>query len=965
MPITLITGPANAGKAELVLDGVRRHVAHGEEPLLVLPTRADVEHYLRELAGEGAVMGVRVERFSGLIAEAVRRAEPGAPALGELAREQLVAGVARAPDGAVRGPGFVRALRDVFAELQVRRVGPARLRVAVEKAYGDTHSDELGVDLGSLFGAYHRALERIGRPDAEQAATRALDTLRERPALWRATPVLVYGFDDLTRLQLDAIETLGAVVDADVTVSLAYEPGRVAFSGRSAAFHALAPLAREHRALPPRAEHYAPHARGALSHIERSLFEPGATRISARDHVRLLHGGGAREELELVARNVRALLDRDVLPEQIAVVARHPERSAELVREVFTAAGIPFSMPRSRPFGASSLGRGLVGLLRCVDDREGDSAGAPGDLLAWLRVPGLLHRPELADALEVSVRRRGGTTASQARALWEERNWPLDAIDRLETAQARGPRSLLEQAARQLDALFAAPRRRRASVLAPPELDEARALAAGRRALAELRELARLLPDVAPASAAELASCLEALELDSEERPGPGEVAVLDPLDLRARRVRALFLTGLQEGAFPARARTQPLLGEQERARIADASGLVLNDPEDVLAAERYLLYAVVSRPEELLFISWHETDDDGEPLSRSLFVDDVCDVFEPGLQEACQRRELGAIDDVPTRGGARLTDPVEGLSDARLLGELGSRVWSASSLERWVSCPVRWFVERLLEPGAFEPEAEPLARGALAHAALHDTLAGLRARSGSARISSANLGEARRLLDRALAEREPEHPLSVAPERQAAVRRRLRADLVRYLEYAAGLDTTLEPGELELGFGFTGEDDRGERSELPAFDLGGGVLMRGRIDRIDRTAAGDAVIVDYKSRRASPAGRWLKDGDLQVALYMQAAEQLLGARVRAGLYQPLSGELQPRGAIACDVELGLDSARTDLLEEDGLRELLAAVLATARDAAAEAARGELEPRPASCSFKGGCAYPTICRCEW
>ena len=53
MPITLITGPANAGKAQVVMDAVRRHVAHGEEPLLVVPTRADAEHYLRELAGGG------------------------------------------------------------------------------------------------------------------------------------------------------------------------------------------------------------------------------------------------------------------------------------------------------------------------------------------------------------------------------------------------------------------------------------------------------------------------------------------------------------------------------------------------------------------------------------------------------------------------------------------------------------------------------------------------------------------------------------------------------------------------------------------------------------------------------------------------------------------------------------------------------------------------------------------------
>ena len=36
------------------MEAVRRHLARGEEPLLVVPTRADAEHYLRELAGDGA-----------------------------------------------------------------------------------------------------------------------------------------------------------------------------------------------------------------------------------------------------------------------------------------------------------------------------------------------------------------------------------------------------------------------------------------------------------------------------------------------------------------------------------------------------------------------------------------------------------------------------------------------------------------------------------------------------------------------------------------------------------------------------------------------------------------------------------------------------------------------------------------------------------------------------------------------
>ena len=78
-------------------------------------------------------------------------------------------------------------------------------------------------------------------------------------------------------------------------------------------------------------------------------------------------------------------------------------------------------------------------------------------------------------------------------------------------------------------------------------------------------------------------------------------------------------------------------------------------------------------------------------------------------------------------------------------------------------------------------------------------------------------------------------------------VRRRLQADLDRYLAREAEGEAPLEPRELELGFGFDGDDDRGEPSELPAFELGGGVKLRGRIDRIDVGEHGEAVVYDYK----------------------------------------------------------------------------------------------------------------------
>ena len=269
-----------------------------------------------------------------------------------------------------------------------------------------------------------------------------------------------------------------------------------------------------------------------------------------------------------------------------------------------------------------------------------------------------------------------------------------------------------------------------------------------------------------------------------------------------------------------------------------------------------------------------------------------------------------------------------------------------------------------MLLPG--EPDPEPFARGTLGHEALNTTLEGLGRETGSTRVTPATLERARELLRRALAEAAPAHVLSVSPERALAIARALGADLERYLERAAELEGAMEPTHFELAFGSFGEQEQhGAPSELPAFELGGGVQLRGRIDRIDVGPGGEAVVLDYKGAEAPAGARWLRDRKLQVALYMQAAEQLLGIRVVGGLYQPLRGEkIQARGAILAGHEAAADCTRTDCYETDALDELLAQALDAARTAASEAAAGQLEPRPGSCAYRGGCQYPAICRCE-
>jgi len=282
----------------------------------------------------------------------------------------------------------------------------------------------------------------------------------------------------------------------------------------------------------------------------------------------------------------------------------------------------------------------------------------------------------------------------------------------------------------------------------------------------------------------------------------------------------------------------------------------------------------------------------------------------------------------------------------------------SNSTRAGFPALPVKWFVERLLRAGDIEPDPEPLARGGLAHAALKDTLERLRERTGSARLTPASVGLARRLLREALIELEVSYPLSVAPERLPGARRRLQVDLERYLECAAEQASPLEPTHLELEFGFAPEG-------LAPLDLGEGVFLRGRIDRVDLGSGEEAVVYDYKGRSAPPGAKWVGNGAFQLALYMRAVERLLDRTAVGGFYQPLAGrDIRARGVLDGDSGLELDCVRTDRLEHDALGELIDRCLAAALRAAAEARAGALEPRPDTCAYNGGCAYPTICRCE-
>lgn len=968
MPLHLVTGPANAAKARVVLDAARRRAA--ASPLLVVPTTADVEIYRRELATGGAVLGVRVERFDGLLRELAHRGGVAGRTLTELQRERVAAAAIAATSlerlgAAAQTPGFASALVAFAEELGEARIEPPRFVAAVRAwAAGDPSRVPFAEELGALMLAYRREQDRTGRSDRPRHVTAALDALREDPARWGATPVFLYGFDDLTPLQRDVVDTLANAVGAEVMMSLTFEPGRAAFAARATLHQDLLQLGAREERLAAVPDYYAPAARAALHHVERSLYEPGPARAEPAGAILAFEGGGERAEVEQVAAEVARLIrDEGVAPEEIAVVHRGLDAVSPLIDLVFRTYDIPAAVRRTIKVGHTALGRGLVAMVRCaLLDASAD------ELLTWLRTPGVLKTPAFADRLEARARREGARTAAQARTLWEQERWSLEALDHLRNAYDKaGVKGLAERVAAETALLLAAPYRREAHVFdAEGELD-ARVAAQVRRAL---RELSQLPPELQPDPAA-LVTTINNLDVYVGSQSGAGRVIVTKPQSLRARRVRALFVLGLNEGVFPAPAKPEPFLGDDERRAINAASGLRLRLHEDALNVERLFFYLAVSRPTDVLALSWHAADDEGAPRVRSLLVDDVADLLAEGWADKPRRRELGAAGwpaaAAPTeREAARFsaaaappaTPPViDPLRAPAALGPLRERhTWSASQLEVWASCPVKWFVERHLRPEVLVPDPEPMIRGELAHRVLEHALSTLAVDGG---LSPERLPEARRLVRDALDAHADDYKISTNPERLRSALRRLEVDLVRYLDFAAHAGSAFAPARFEVQFG-KAEDP------YPPLELDGGALrLAGRIDRVDVDASGrEAIVYDYKGKTATEQAKWLEKGKLQIGLYMLTLRHVLGLEPVGGFYQPLGGaEARPRGAVLQEADPGLATFATDRVDDDRLEELLDACAEAARAAVGEIRAGALKPAPDSCAYTGGCAHPTICRC--
>lgn len=387
----------------------------------------------------------------------------------------------------------------------------------------------------------------------------------------------------------------------------------------------------------------------------------------------------------------------------------------------------------------------------------------------------------------------------------------------------------------------------------------------------------------------------------------PNAVRVVRPSEADALKARAVILCDLTADVYPLRERVDA------KTSLWQALGIVSGPGQ--IAQLRRTFRSCIEAARDVMVVERVLADEEAKPLRPCALLEELVDCYrdDPSDIDGLDRTTgLPISGDIKAMGMgeetfAQLASPVTyapalvrcdpaafELADPALGASFASpdTLWSPSSLEALINCPLRWLHERKLPSDDLDiPFGDPRSRGTFCHLVLerfHDLLG---QRTGITRITADTPREVwADVFDESFqyacdAQPQAERPLIPITELEKARLRDYRYRLVRCLEREQFMPEGFVPTYNEWKFG-------GESGTVTF----GGVRISGIIDRIDLNPQTDSVlVVDYKGslHKGHKPVQPKKTDDLstldplpqhsQIIMYMAAVQQLMPERNLAG----------------------------------------------------------------------------------
>jgi ATP-dependent helicase/nuclease subunit B len=854
---------------------------------------------------------------------------------------------------------FLDAVLAVFDEMSQQRVSLEHVEAALETAatslaaWNDEYAALSGQsllgklrDLCVLYVAWKQALQTR---DLHNPAD-LYEMVRPHLHRWNALAgarLFVDGFSDMTESELEFVLDMAECAEETV-IALCLDP---AWVGRSrvpvTAPQVFAPQAARlygrivegcrKRQLPIERQVFpgrAAHLPSGIDGLERHLFGAPAPVPLAGDGIHVAAAQNRRVEADGVARELRRLHHERTVPfADMLVLVPDVSEYAPYLREAFHRYDIPHYMEEFSALAEHPLAKFLLAALQCVEENfslsavirllKNDFCGLSRDDADWLETysrqyevagPNLwladsawqfassLREPGSADA-DSSEDQRADRLRRQVAAFLQ----PLYQQLCRETCTAKELAQALWQLLQAVGAKKTVAEWMVSEDAALSPVEASLHEQAWQRIMGLLNDLWTTVPDT-PLQRAFLFSVVKhdiASQTLASIPAGLDEVLVTDYSRALGVQAPVVVVMGAADGVLPRRWRSHGLLSDEERVQFHRLFGQPLGaTAEERQLAERFVVYSVLTRATERLYLTYPLSDSEGKEIRPAAVVGQIRNLFQDGVERETlwTSSTVEQADDfawlAPKAALDALVQSLRGdreenrlqpevlaahyrwwmEDDARrsqLLNALAGLVHktaatplppataealfgrplrlNAYQLESFAACPFQHFVTfglKLQED--VTPDVTAAARGTV----VHDALSGFIARHGQ------DVERWRTLSDEeAVASmREVFDDVLSSPKTrmwsQRAVRRYQSREIWNVLERAAVVLTrharygTFSPVAAEVAFG--GDSDRDLPGMEVSFGNGAVAVLRGRIDRIDAIQGPDGElmfrIIDYKS---------------------------------------------------------------------------------------------------------------------
>ncbi len=658
--------------------------------IILFPTLSLLNSVLQEVLddpGVPGIGGIRFLLFEGFMEEicqqfGINRRQPSS-----LERNLLIAQsfqrlnaagelsyLARAPFTA----GYRQAVLQGIAEWKRSQLTPAVfIRWAASKGPKEQQ-------LALLYQDYQSLLTQYGFTE-DDFILNELRCREKYTGVQRRWTVLLYGFTDLTQLQRDILNALSSWFDLEIILDLTGVPSFQKLSARyfGISFDSI-PEANSIAEDIPSLE---PFSETALALLQKCFWssEPGDSGfVTADDSIGLLQTAGVHRQVAAIAREIARLYKEH--PEygiyDILILSPDPNRFIRIAAPIFKEYHIPLlevPVPVIEYPSVNYIRNMIIAinndwqwtdlavLIRCFYERD----------------------PEAGDRLITIIAQRYGALSGRERWLQliddahfklylHEAGLPmeplLNGIARLQQIPTRGWLTGYLKAVQDFATVIIA--EKAGQVFHDEKVD----LRESRRRRFENNQAIRLIKN----NIAELISFLEnapqwqiemsSVEflhffndfiLDVEVEPffEPG-VRVLPPREARGLKAPVVFLTGLEQGVFPRTYINDWKLDIRSRFELKK-KGIELETGEHYMLQERQAFYWALQSATQQLFLVFQYQDENGQPLNRSLFLDEVLE-WVPEL--AARAKVYPLVPQLPEAFGDCLSDSEIRRCWARLL---------------------------------------------------------------------------------------------------------------------------------------------------------------------------------------------------------------------------------------------------------------------------------------------------------